>query len=321
MIRKSRLSFSSVFVVGLLMIPTFAYADTWHLWVGGQTADKAHQALAFLPNEIWIHAGDTVIWTAAADDAHTVTFLRPGQVRPPYQVGCPGSTPDGSVETAAACVNSGVLANGTSYTVSFPAAGNFKLVCLVHTMMTATVHVLDVSELLPHDQAFYEEQAHREARALVSDAARSAHANHDANVVAAGGGDVVATGGGFQTASVMRFDGPKKVIHVGDTVEWTSAEAATNHTITFGPEPTDLIPPSANVFLDADGARHAILSSPSDRVHSGFISAAPQDRTGLPQPGLGPTRFRVTFTAPGVYDYICSLHDDLGMRGQVVVVW
>jgi len=321
MIRKSPRRFRSAFVVGLLMIPTFAYADTWQLWVGWQTADKAHQALAFLPNEIWIHAGDTVSWTAAADDAHTVTFLRPGQVRPPYQVGCPGSTPDGAVETAAACVNSGVLANGTSYTVAFPAAGNFKLVCLVHSMMTATVHVLDVSEALPHDQTFYDDQAGREARALLSTLARPAPAGHDGHAVAAGRGKVVCTGGGFQTASVMRFDESRTVIHVGGTVEWTSAEAATNHTITFGPEPADLLSPSSNVLLDADGARHAIIGSPSDRVHSGFISAAAQDRTGLPQPALGPTRFRVTFTAPGVYDYVCSLHDDLGMRGQVIVVW
>jgi len=321
MIRKPPRCFRSAFVVALLVIPTFAYADTWHLWVGAQTADKAHQALAFLPNEIWIHAGDTVTWTEAADDEHTVTFLRPGQVRPPFRIGCPGSTPEGSVETEAACVNSGVLANGTSYTVAFPAAGNFKLVCLVHSMMTATVHVMDVSEPLPHDQAFYDEQAHREAIALLSNVPRSVHAEHDGHAVSAGSGNVVATGGGFQTASVMRFSDSRTVIHVGDTVEWTSAEAATNHTITFGQEPTDLMSPSPNVFLDADGARHANIGSPSDRVHSGFISAAPQDRTGLPQPGLGPTRFRVTFTAPGVYDYICSLHDELGMRGQVVVVW
>ena len=59
----------------------------------------------------------------------------------------------------------------------------------------------------------------------------------------------------------MRFMKATKVIHVGETVEWTTSEAVTNHTITFGPEPdpTNLIPPSANVTVDADGARHAII--------------------------------------------------------------
>jgi plastocyanin len=117
----------------------------------------------------------------------------------------------------------------------------------------------------------------------------------------------------------MRFMDARKVIRVGETVEWVNSEAATNHTITFGPEPVNLVPPSANVFTDPDGARHAIINSPSDAVHSGFISAARQDATGQPQTPLGVTRFRVTFTRPGVYKYICSLHDDIGMVGEIVV--
>jgi plastocyanin len=120
----------------------------------------------------------------------------------------------------------------------------------------------------------------------------------------------------------MRFMNATKVIHVSETVEWTTSEAVTNHTITFGPEPdpTNLIPPSANVTVDADGARHAIISSPSDAVHSGFITEAPQDRTGLPQAPPGVTRFRVTFIQPGVYHYVCALHDDLGMVGEIIVL-
>ena len=123
----------------------------------------------------------------------------------------------------------------------------------------------------------------------------------------------------------MRFMDATKVIHVGETVEWTTAEAVTSHTITFGPEPDLMhqIPPSSNVTTDADGARHATMSSPADVVHSGFITELPQDRTGLPQAPLGlnsATRFRVTFTAPGVYQYICVLHDELGMVGQVIVL-
>jgi hypothetical protein len=78
------------------------------------------------------------------------------------------------------------------------------------------------------------------------------------------------------------------------------------------------------VQTDPDGARHAYISSPSDVVHSGFISELPQDRIGLAQAPLGPpnppTRFRVTFTAPGVYQYKCVLHDNLGMVGEVVVL-
>jgi plastocyanin len=72
--------------------------------------------------------------------------------------------------------------------------------------------------------------------------------------------------------------------------------------------------------VDADGARHAFINTPSDVVHSGFITQAPQDRTGLAQAPLSATRFRVTFTGPGIYTYICVLHDELGMVGEIVVL-
>jgi plastocyanin len=55
-------------------------------------------------------------------------------------------------------------------------------------------------------------------------------------------------------------------------------------------------------------------------VHSGFITEAPQDRIGLAQAPLGVTRFRATFTGPGVYQYKCVLHDELGMVGQIIVL-
>ena len=62
------------------------------------------------------------------------------------------------------------------------------------------------------------------------------------------------------------------------------------------------------------------ISSLKDSVHSGFIGAAPQDQIGSPQPLPGVTRFRVTFTRPGIYQYKCALHDGLGMLGQVTVL-
>ena len=53
-----------------------ADAAQWNATVGAQSNDKGDQALAFLPNEIWIHAGDQITWTFDADEIHTLTFLR-----------------------------------------------------------------------------------------------------------------------------------------------------------------------------------------------------------------------------------------------------
>ena len=305
-----------------LMALTPAFGAQWHATVGAQSQDKGRQALAFLPNEIWIHVGDSISWTFNADDIHTVTFLTDGQVRPPFPVGCPGFSPSGATFDGSTCVTSPPFVSGQTFTVNFSAAGNYKLVCLVHEDMTGAIHVLDTSVPLPHEQSFYDRQAAREARDLLSAPDLFSRHTHDksANAVAVGIGKVLANGGGHETVSLMRFVEPEQVIHAGATVEWTNFDPMTPHTITFGTEPADPGPPSGNVTVDVDGALHATIASTSDSVHSGFIISAPQERLGLPQAPLGPTRFRITFTTPGVYPYICALHDDLGMKGRIIVL-
>ena len=75
-------------------------AATWWAWAGAESRDMGSQALAFLPNELWIHAGDSIRWTHTSTELHTATFLMPGQTRPPnfgptfgVPVGCPGARP------------------------------------------------------------------------------------------------------------------------------------------------------------------------------------------------------------------------------------
>ena len=81
--RRTRLAaiFRWPLLLALLILPQMMQAQ-WTAIAGAQTDEKGIQALAFLPNEIWIHAGDSITWTFQADETHTVTFLRAGQVRP-----------------------------------------------------------------------------------------------------------------------------------------------------------------------------------------------------------------------------------------------
>lgn len=318
-----------LFVLAIFLAPQAVRAATWQAIAGDQSTDEGIQALAFLSNELWIHVGDSITWTFPASEIHTVTFLKPGQSRPPRPGaggGCPGTTPDGSSFDGSTCVTSSELMDGQTYTVTFPKAGNFKLVCLVHNNMTGAVHVLGASETLPHDQAFYDDQARKEQSELLADGSSlegrgTATAQQGAgDAVTVGIGEIVANGGGSHTVSVMRFLRDTIVVRVGDTVEWTNLDPVTPHTVTFGTEPSGPPqPPSAGVTVDTDGARHAVLASPADSVHSGFLQAAFQDRTGLAQSTLGVTRFRVTFNTAGTFNYICALHDDLGMVGRVIV--
>ena len=72
--------------------------------------------------------------------------------------------------------------------------------------------------------------------------------------------------------------------------------------------------------MDADGALHATLHFVGENAHSGLIGAAPMNQPGVPASPPGVTRFRVTFLHAGTYDYICALHNDLGMVGKVIVL-
>lgn len=323
--------FRSMFVLCVLVLPQIAQAQ-WRATVGAQSESLGRQALAFLPNELWIHAGDSVTWTFDANEVHTVTFQKPGQTRLAFQVGCPGFAAGGSGSfNGTTCISTPALAKGQSFTITFPTAGNFKLVCLVHANMTGVVHVLDLAEPLPHQQEFYDDQAAEQRKALLSDddghdgdhdrgrSDDSGHEHSDMNTVMAGVGEVTANGGGFQTLIVARFMEPTKVIHAGESVEWTNFDPLARHTITFGVPPSNPVP-SVNVTKDTDGALHGIVNSNADNVHSGVLGAAPQDQVSLPAPPLGVTRFRVTFPNPGEFPYICVIHGNLGMKGKVIVI-
>ncbi len=223
MIAFNFIRFSATFrwtlALSVLIIPQLVQAQ-WQVIAGGESPNRGSQALAFLPNELWVHTGDSIRWTFPTHERHTLTFLKPGQTRPPgfgpifgIPVGCPG---------------------------------------LIHADMTGVVHVLNPSQTLPHDQDFYDQQAQSEQVLLLADASRlegrgtPGHRDRaQSSEVATGIGEVVTTtGGGSQTASLMRFLRDTIVVQVGDTVEWTSLDPSINHTVTFGVEPADPRPRS-----------------------------------------------------------------------------
>jgi plastocyanin len=310
-------AFAPLFIALLLLSP-FASAQ-WTATVGGEDNTMGRQALAFLPNEIWIHAGENVTWTLKTDEPHTITFLTPKQTRPSFAVGCPGFSGNPATYDGTTCVTSNILFKGQGLTVIFPTAGNFRVACLLHENMEGVVHVLDASQPLPHNQKFYDNEALAEKAALLTDDIPMHHHTGGKSVIV-GQGEVVSTPAGSQTLSVLRFMDDKITVHVGDTVEFNADDPITPHTITFGNPPNNPVPPSKNVTVDPDGARHVTLQSPSDSANSGFVQASYQDRQGLHQSLPGTTRFRVTFASAGTYQYYCLLHGVIGMTGTVTVV-
>lgn len=358
--------FSLAFIaLAAISVSQTVYAQqNWQAKVGAETQDMGRQALAFLPNEIWIHAGDSVTWTFNSDEIHTVSFLVVGQIFPPFPVGCPGFSFGAASFDGSTCVTTPPSVMPSTFTVTFPTTGNYKIQCLVHNTMNGQVHVLDPRVRLPHDQHFYDEEAARETRNLINDSDQAAsgmagmHMSHgrdsisirvlaatqrmsarpgqlaesspsdlSPNVhVTAGVGEISSTPGGLQTNSLVRFVKGNIEVHVGDIVEWSNFDPEEPHTITFGEEPADIFDPSPNVARDLDGGLSAVLNSPSESLHSGFIVQALDDQPGTPvnsnpnnSIAVNTTHFRVKFTEPGTYTYKCVLHDNLGMVGQVVV--
>ena len=347
-------------------------AATYNAKAGAETPDQSVQATGFFPNELWILEGDSIKWTfVPKNEIHTVTFLTqpPGgseQVRPlaPPPAGPPFAIQGVNCTTAAASNYNGSVCASTqtgltapsTFTVTFPTAGNYKLVCLVHTNMNGTVHVLSnnaTNAALLHTQQFYDEQGQQEANAILIDNDLLQFfpkpLSSSPNPVTAGIGKIVATGGGLQYGAVMRFLSPTIFIHQGESVTWTNLDPTAAHTVTFGTEPGNFVPtmqvglgtpaadgtltaaikcsPSPATSCDSDFGPESSPSqvyNPAIFLNSGFLQAQAPDRTfpasGDTQLPPGTTRITITFNKPGNYYYHCALHDVDGMLGEVIVL-
>jgi plastocyanin len=343
---------AAAFAMAVLSSPSGLNAQqTWYANAGAETQDQSVQADGFFPNEMWILAGDSIQWTfAPKNEIHTVTFLAPNQVRPMATppVGPPAGTPVVGLPTAcgpyttpqtytgANCVSSNPVSGGSTFTVTFPNPGNYKLVCLVHTNMNGTVHVLarnNANAATLHSQRFYDEQAGDESSDLLRDRDNQKEESSDTpgHQVLAGIGEIAATGGGTQYRAVVRFLSPTIRIHKGESVTWTNLDPTEPHTVTFGTEPNGFVP-TTQVDLGtptADGTLTGVINTTSDFLNSGFLQAQAPDRTapglGTPPSGdtqlpPGKTRITITFNNPGIYRYHCALHDVDGMVGKVIVL-
>ena len=317
-------------LVGSGALPSAAGAASpqptaWKAKVGAQTSDMSVQANAFLPRDISVNVGDTITWTVATGEFHTVSFLSGGAPPPliipgdqfPIQVNPAATLPaGGSPYSGSDFFSSGLLLKSGTYTLGFGAAGDFDYVCLVHAEMKGTVHVSKAGTPYPKTQSQYDQQARVQALGLLgiglfvgsqglSDALKGGR-----SAVTAGIGRLLP--GVEASLAVVRFEPGQRVVHVNDTVTFTNLDPEFPHTVTFGDEPTGPGGQLQSFFPSGaiDSPGHATLGAPGQSVNSGFLGA------GVP---FG-TTFQVKFSNPGTYTYICALHDDLGMKGTIQVL-
>ncbi len=277
----------------------------WNIDVGVQLKENVTEGMIFPIKELWINVGDTVLWHAASDEEHTVTFLRPGQKKPapdrhdPLQVNKQG----GDHYDGLSYYNSGLISTSffrhkhdlTTYSLTFSVAGNFPYMSLMQPAMTGIIHVRSIGTLYPFTLHDYQQQAlattekvRKEGR-LLATAARKYANNH-----------YIIAGVGNSDVSDFIFTPNRVTIHVGEMVTFQHADGIEPHTITFG---------TSNMSNERAFGNPVAFDGLSP-LNSGWLCAAPFC-TG--------SSYRVTFTRAGTF----VLRDDLNrytMFARVVVL-
>lgn len=289
-----------------------ASGTQWRLNAGGSSHAEAYQGLQLYPASITVNAGDTVTWTYASAEPHTVTFLGAGQATPPPPTDPSAPRPaGGSTYDGSTYASSGFIALGFSYSLRFTKPGTYTYYCLIHQPeMVGTVVVNPAGTAYPAQEDAYSSQAMVQTNADLQAAAQAV-----TQFPFAPGGTHVAAGispglafGAPARSTVNRFlvdtnvDDSTIDVPVGSTVTWTNESNNAPHTITFpiAGQPLPALP--GDPFTPPMGGP----TYDGTQVTNSGVLASGQN-------------YSLTFTKAGTYVYYCLFHDGEGMAGTIVV--
>jgi len=278
----------------------------------------------YAPGDVTILVGDSVKFTTASDEPHTITIgTGPAGVPPPEwpETGFAGTVPPPPATATLTATYNGTgflntfLWKGSTATVTYTSPGAFGVICAIHPGMAGTVNVVASGVTTTQAEADTKAAATRTAilgavdsleqatTAQVTETKRSDGTSHwdiFTNSIQPPGPQ---SGGGTGFLELMRFVPPSLSIGAGDTVKWT---ATAPHTVTFpatGQDPTTIdpfgTPATTKTVYDGTSLYNSALLA-----------------TGAP--GV-PSTFELTFPSPGTFSYVCALHQFLGQTGRIVV--
>ncbi|WP_239618942.1 cupredoxin domain-containing protein [Cohnella mopanensis] len=316
MVKKS-LAFLLTIAAAFMLISSIVVAEspndgpqTWKVAVGKGNDAAGTSIDTFFPGTTYIHEGDTVIFSNGGNYPHTVTFLGDKSLGdvfsdPSFSVAAPSSPSGGKYDGK--YLSSGFLFPGApmTYEITFPTAGAYSYLCLIHSFMKGTIVVLPKGAKIP-TQAEQAAAAKLEESGLQS---VSAIVPHDALYTANKDGSLtynVDLSTAQSSMNIMRMNPEVVVVSEGDSVTWTNLNPYEPHMVTFnapkgvqvmnddGVNPDYMGPVGSSVF-DGKGVRH-----------SGILM---QNQT-----------FTLKFTKKGTYAYDCFMHSFMMMKGTVIVV-
>lgn len=333
--------------------------QTWTVLVGAQAEMEktdngmmgAWQIMRFYPDKLTVNEGDTVIWKLNSAEFHVVVFPPPGQnfvpfvtpvgqelvINPATISSVGGPTYDGTGLATSGLLDMappGVM----EYKLTLTKAGSYNYLCSVHSnqlpngqvvgmLGNVTVQAAGSALAKTPDQVSADAQAAIAADQQAATAADAQAKQVNPPTSNADGTMTYHVNAGYDAAngtySYMRFSPSNFTVHVGDTVEWQQASTVTPHTVTLLSGGKDLdtviVTPQASgppkftlnpaILAPSGGASYA----GAGLFNSGFMS-------GTQDPAPGPRSYKLTFTKPGKYEYICSLHDGMGMNGFITVL-
>ncbi len=294
----------------------------------GKSTDVGADILAFAPQTLKVHRGDSVTWKFSP--VHNVHFvaqpvdqivpmtidgkdalvLNPVIIIPNAQTG----------DSAKPGMNTGLLGDPsgpTDFTAVIDLApGTYTYLCDIHHGMIGQLVVVEDSAdiLTPADAQKQGQQEFADTIAGVQTAyVKAAEAQQFQPK-----GDSIDISAGFTagTASIERLFPPVAIISAGQSVKWTVPAGLEPHSVTFNLPADGAIPPS--LVPVTDSKNNTYLSPGPALIPSG---KSDDEFTGqeLSSGLLNPTQsFELKFPKAGVYKYYCGIHP--GHIGTIVVL-
>ena len=324
------------FVIGLIvgaLVPRLTVQaqdsepQTYSVFAGGSTLYNT-AALAFAPQRLQVHRGDTVTWIIDGFhnihlaqgptellimpevDGHPLPQMNPAVAFPSVESGAVYQGGD---------ANSGLPLDPANPMVAFSLVmdvdvGTYAYFCDIHPGMVGTIEVLDDITAIPSPDdvlvAGAAELAASEGQAIQAAMQTAMQAPAEAE----NGELQVQAGLQAGVAAVLEFFPSVAVIEAGQSVSWNVPAGMEPHTVTW-----PALPPGSEVTVVPQEVGPPILAlseAAFPTVENGAeIGTDDSFNSGIMMPGQG---FTLRFNEPGIYNYVCFLHP--GMQGSIIVM-
>jgi plastocyanin len=303
-------------------------AETYTV-LAGADAPYNSTVLAFAPQSLQVHRGDTVTWAFGGfHNIHFESELAPliiapevdGQPLPQVNPAIAFPTIENGATFQGGDVNSGIPLDPTAPMFTFSLImdvepGDYSYFCDIHPGMSGSISVVDSSVEIPSpEEAMVTAVAESATNAGAVAQAAFATAMQPAQM---GDDGALQISAGLQVGAAhsLSFFPAVAVIDPGQSVTWTiPVDSREPHTVT-APAP----PPGSEFNIIPQDAGPPIIALSETtfpaQENGAAIGAEGSFNTGFMMPGQS---FTLTFTEPGVYQYVCMIH--VGMNGTIVVM-